>query len=154
MKTQRQVGQVHSATIPFLLQPVILLNTYKPLFKFSADTMVLFKAEVLPIETSTKGLFLINCFSAYHEETVCVNICIFRNPEFHWSKTRKVTDFLDKTIYFNKWMSLYDELEAATAALLGFGVVPSRNPFLQVEIQLPLFERTISAPGYFLISNV
>lgn len=51
-------------------------------------------------------------------------------------------------------MSLYDELEAATAALLGFGVVPSRNPFLQVEIRLPLFERMIPAPSYFLTSDV
>lgn len=65
-----------------------------------------------------------------------------------------MTDFLYKTIYFNKQMSLYDELEAATAALLGFGVVPSRNPFLQVEIWLLHFERIIPAPSYFLTSNV
>lgn len=36
-------------------------------------------------------------------------------------------------------MNLYDELEAATAALLGFGVVPSRNPFLQADKRLSLF---------------
>lgn len=51
-------------------------------------------------------------------------------------------------------MSLYDELEAATAALLGFGVVPSRNPFLQAEILLPLFESMIPAPGYFLTRSI
>lgn len=45
-------------------------------------------------------------------------------------------------------MNLYDELEAATAALLGFGVVPSRNPFLQLEIQLPLFGRYTFAQGH------
>ena len=51
-------------------------------------------------------------------------------------------------------MSLYDELEAATAALLGFGVVPSRNPFLQAETWLPIFYRMIHVPGGFLTSNV
>lgn len=81
-ETQRQVGQAHSASIPFLLQ-VSLSNTYKPLLKFSTEIMVLFKAEVPSNEKSIKGSFLMNRFNAYHQETVCVNICIFRNPAFH-----------------------------------------------------------------------
>lgn len=51
-------------------------------------------------------------------------------------------------------MYLYDELEAATVALLGFGMAPSRNPFLQVEIWSSFFERLTFAPSYFPRSNV
>lgn len=47
-------------------------------------------------------------------------------------------------------MSLYDELDAATAALFGFGVVPSRNPFLQVIIQLPCAEKWVLPQGCFI----